>query len=47
MNAPSEGKRLIMEEAGTAYENYVKNLASESDMEYLNKEFDKVKIDIQ
>jgi len=45
MNAPSEGKQLIMEETGKAYENYVKSLASESDMKYLNDEFSKIIIE--
>lgn len=50
MNAPSEGKRLIMEVAGEAYENYVRNLLEEEKyyakgtLEYLNKEFSNVKV---
>jgi hypothetical protein len=50
MNAPSEGKQLIMEQVGIAYENYVKNLLSEGHyargtLEYLNDEFSKIVIE--
>lgn len=50
MNAPSEGKRLIMEVAGEAYENYVRNLLEEEKyytkgtLECLNNEFSKVNV---
>jgi hypothetical protein len=44
MNAPSEGKRLLMEVVGEAYEKYVKSLASENNIKYLEDEFAKIKI---
>jgi hypothetical protein len=44
MNAPSQGKQLIMETVGEAYEKYVKSLSPDSNLEYLNKEFSAVKI---
>ena len=43
LNAPSEGKQMLMQAVGEAYENYVKSLAKESDMVYLNREFGNVK----
>lgn len=39
LNSASEGKRLIMELAGEAYEKYVRELSTPEDLEYLNKEF--------
>jgi len=46
MNAPSEGKRLIMEVSGEAYENYVRSLdhPDKRNEEYFDKEFSKIKI---
>ena len=42
-NAASEGKILIMEQIGFAYEEYVKGFAqNKEELEYLNKEFEKV-----
>lgn len=40
MNAASLGKQLIMEQAGEAYEKYVREAAKDDgDTEYFNKEF--------
>ena len=46
LNAPSEGKRLIMEVAGEAYENYVRGQdhPDERNKVYFDNEFSKIKI---
>lgn len=43
-NAASEGKRLIMEAAGQAYEEYVRTLANKDDTAYFDKEFGNVRV---
>jgi hypothetical protein len=46
LNTPSEGKRLIMEVVGKAYENYVRGLDHEDgrNKEYFDEEFSKIKL---
>lgn len=46
VNAPSEGKQLIMEVAGEAYENYVRGQdhPDKRNAEYFDNEFSKIKV---
>jgi len=45
-NAPSEGKYLIMEQVGSAYENYVRNQdgLDTPNKQYFDNEFKKIKL---
>ena len=46
VNAPSEGKSLIMETAGQAYEDYVRSLdhSDKRNKDYFDREFNNVKL---